>query len=400
MQHHAELFIGPHERCLAHIPDEYRTGPDVELIVADKLTIELARTLSVRAQSRPVEQETRHFIISCSEFLREAQNALLKLLEDPPQTARFSLIAPRASLLLPTLRSRLSLRVVAGEEAQTETVGEFLSAPYRVRLEQIAALQKAKDARGMRQLIADIERVVATTPEARGAPKDPVFAAQCAGVRVGSPKVLLEHLALSAPQLAVAEGAKPATMRTLLHMAYTFTAFDERAGEIHEWLSKEFATIRTGRAAPTLLDGVQVESYGARVPLNQAASVGVEDPRTLRVSPYDPSAVKTIEKAVTDADLGVSVSADETGVRVIFPELTGERRAQLLKIAKGKLEEARVSLRSARDEVVRDMEREERDGELTKDEKFRAKEALQKRVDDANEKLGGLLEKKEAEIGR
>ncbi len=120
-----------------------------------------------------------------------------------------------------------------------------------------------------------------------------------------------------------------------IHMTYAFTTFETRAGAITDWLAKELATIRTGRAAPALLDGVQVESYGARVPLPQAASVGVEGSRTLRVSPYDAGAVKAIEKAITDANLGVSVAADDRGVRVIFPELTGERRAQLLKIAKG-----------------------------------------------------------------
>ena len=185
-----------------------------------------------------------------------------------------------------------------------------------------------------------------------------------------------------------------------LSMTYTFTTFEKRAGEIADWLAKELATIRTGRAAPALLDGIQVESYGARVPLPQAASVSVEDPRTLRISPYDAGAVKVIEKAIAEANLGVSVAADERGVRVMFPELTGERRAQLLKIAKGKLEEARVSLRGVRDEVVRDLEQKEKDGELTKDEKFRAKETLQKKVDEANEKLNGMLERKEKEISQ
>lgn len=183
-------------------------------------------------------------------------------------------------------------------------------------------------------------------------------------------------------------------------MTYAFTTFETRAGEIADWLTKELATIRTGRAAPALLDGVQVESYGARMPLPQTASVGMEDPRTLRISPYDAGAVKAIEKAITEANLGVSVSADDRGVRVIFPELTGERRTQLLKIAKGKLEEARVSLRGLRDEVVRDIEQQEKDSELSKDEKFRIKETLQKKVDEVSEKLGGMLERKETEISQ
>ncbi len=181
-------------------------------------------------------------------------------------------------------------------------------------------------------------------------------------------------------------------------MTYTFGAFDARAGEAGEWLAKEFSGIRTGRAAPALLDGVQVEQYGARVPLPQAASVGVEDARTLRISPYEAGAAKAIEKAITETDLGVSVVADEKGVRVIFPELTSERRAQLLRLAKARLEDARVSLRKARDEIVKDIEQKEKAGELTKDEKFRAKDDLQKRVDRANERLEALFVKKEKEI--
>lgn len=181
-------------------------------------------------------------------------------------------------------------------------------------------------------------------------------------------------------------------------MAYSLQGFDARTDEVVEWLSKEYATVRTGRATPTLLDGIQVESYGARVPLSQAGSIGVEDARTLRVSPWDAGAVKVIEKAITDANLGVSVVSDERGVRVMFPELTSDRRAQLLKIAKAKLEEARVSLRRVRDEVVKDIEQKEKAAELTKDDRFRAKEELQKHVDKANERLNAMLEKKEVEI--
>lgn len=187
---------------------------------------------------------------------------------------------------------------------------------------------------------------------------------------------------------------------TMHHMTYSFSVFDARAAEVVEWLAKEYTSVRTGRATPTLLDGVQVESYGTRVPLMQVGSVGVEDPRTLRVTPWDASQVKAIEKAITDADLGVSVASDDRGIRVTFPELTSERRVQLLKIAKAKLEDARVSLRQARDEVVRDLEQKEKASELTEDEKFRAKDDLQKRIDKANEQLNAMLAKKETEISQ
>jgi ribosome recycling factor len=123
-------------------------------------------------------------------------------------------------------------------------------------------------------------------------------------------------------------------------MVYDFKRFETRTAEIDTWLGREFSGIRTGRATPVLLDFVQVEAYGAKVPINQVGSVNVEDARTLRVSVWDASLVRAVEKGIIDADLGMSVVSDSSGLRVIFPELTGERRIQLLKIAKAKLEEA------------------------------------------------------------
>lgn len=176
------------------------------------------------------------------------------------------------------------------------------------------------------------------------------------------------------------------------------TDFSQRATETIEWLRQEFTGIRTGQAAPALLDSVKVDSYGALLPLNQTASVGVEDARTLRVSPWDASAIKTIESAINDADLGVSVVTDSSGLRVIFPELTADRRQQLQKLAKQKHEEARVSIRSARDEAMKAVDAAEKAGDISEDEKFGQKEALQKAVDQANDTLDTILKDKEAEI--
>jgi len=181
-------------------------------------------------------------------------------------------------------------------------------------------------------------------------------------------------------------------------MTYDFSSFTSKLDEALKWFQNELGGVRTGRATPALLDGVMVESYGARVPINQVGSVNVEDARTLRIAPWDSGSIKSIEKAVTDADFGVSVASDDRGVRVTFPELTTDRRVQLLKLAKGRLEEARVSLRQARDEVVKDMDQKEKDGSLTKDAKFRMKEELQKRVNQMNERLNGMFAKKETEI--
>ncbi len=179
---------------------------------------------------------------------------------------------------------------------------------------------------------------------------------------------------------------------------YDFSQLKNKIEETKDWLKQEFQGIRTGRAAPALLDNIQVESYGTMMPLNQVANVGVEDARTLRALPYDAGQVKDIEKAVTEANLGVGVSADSAGVRVTFPELTAERRDTLIKLAKDKCEEARVSLRGARDDVWSDIQKKEQDGEMSEDEKFTNKEEMEKIMKDANRELDALLEKKEKEI--
>lgn len=182
-------------------------------------------------------------------------------------------------------------------------------------------------------------------------------------------------------------------------MAYDFKPFDARIKEITERLGKELAGIRTGRVSVAILDTVQVESYGAMVPVNQVANISIEAPTILRIAPYDMSQVKSVEKAIVDANLGVSTGVDDKGVRVFFPEPTGERRAQLVKLAKEKVEEIRAELRRAREEVWSDIQAMEKDGNLTEDDKFRSKDDMQKRVDAANASFEDALERKEKEIG-
>jgi ribosome recycling factor len=178
----------------------------------------------------------------------------------------------------------------------------------------------------------------------------------------------------------------------------TSEQFAARLSESTDWLAREFAAIRTGQAAPALLDNVKVDSYGSLVPLNQVSSVGIEDARTLRITPWDVSQIAAIESTLREADLGVSVSTDSAGLRVIFPELTSERREQLTKLAKQKLEDARVSVRAARDEIMKALEQQEKDGDLSEDEKFGQKEAIQKQVDSTNQSLDELYKAKETEL--
>ncbi|MEK7462160.1 MAG: ribosome recycling factor [Patescibacteria group bacterium] len=172
----------------------------------------------------------------------------------------------------------------------------------------------------------------------------------------------------------------------------------EKLKEVNDWLQKEYAGIRTGQASPMLLDNVKVESYGSFVNLNQVGSVNIEDARTLRISVWDKSAVSAIEKAIREADLGISTASDSDGVRVIFPELTADRRTQLLKLAKAKLEDARISVRSVRDEVMKSLDKQQKDGDISEDERFTLKEKVQIQIDTTNRTLEALFDKKEAEL--
>jgi len=181
-------------------------------------------------------------------------------------------------------------------------------------------------------------------------------------------------------------------------MAYSFEQFKKEAKEVEGWFSKELSAVHTGRATPALLDGVTIESFGARTSISHIAGINTEDARTIRVAPWDKSHIKDIERAINDANLGVSVSSDDAGVRVFFPELTAERRELLAKVIKQKLEDARVSLRKNREEVWEDIQEKEKAGELSEDEKFRLKDELQTLVDTANGSLEGMADKKEVEI--
>ncbi len=181
-------------------------------------------------------------------------------------------------------------------------------------------------------------------------------------------------------------------------MAYNFSSLKQKAKETETWFQKELGSVRTGRASPLILDTVMIESYGAKMPVNQLANVSIEGPRSLRISPWDKSVLKDIEKGIVAANLGVGVAVDDEGIRINFPELTGERRTQLIKLAKEKLEEARIALRGEREEVWEDIQEQEKEGKISEDEKFRAKDEMQKIIDEGNRKFEELFNKKELEI--
>jgi ribosome recycling factor len=181
-------------------------------------------------------------------------------------------------------------------------------------------------------------------------------------------------------------------------MSYDFKPLDGKLAKAKEWLANELRGLRTGRATPAILDSVKVSAYGSMMPLNQVATVRVDDARSLFVQAFDPSVIKDIERGITNASLGLGISTDSSGVRVTFPDLTTERRQELIKVAKGKLEEARTTVRVARDEVWKDIQEQEKAKAMSEDEKFRCKEEMQKKVDKANEELEQVFEKKEKEM--
>lgn len=175
---------------------------------------------------------------------------------------------------------------------------------------------------------------------------------------------------------------------------YTLDAFKSEAQQAEAWLTKEYAQIHTGRAAPALLDGVQVEAYGSYQPLKNTASTTIEDPKTLRVVPWDKGMIKDIERALHASNLGFSIAVDDSGIRVIIPALTTETRTQLAKIAKDKLEDARITVRKARESMLAGLKQ----MDLSEDTFHKAKEELQKLVDTTNVNLEAIYKRKEADI--
>lgn len=179
---------------------------------------------------------------------------------------------------------------------------------------------------------------------------------------------------------------------------YDFRALKTKVAETEEWLKKELMAIQTGRATPAILDGILVDSYGAKVHIHQVGNITAEDARTLRIVPWDKDSVRAIEVAIRDADMGLGVSVDAEGVRVSFPELTTETREKFVRLVKEKLEDAKVALRNERDAVWGDIQKKEKAGTIGEDDKFRFKDEMERIVKDANETLGGLVERKEREI--
>ena len=181
-------------------------------------------------------------------------------------------------------------------------------------------------------------------------------------------------------------------------MAYDFNPFKKQLAASEEWLKKEYQQIRTGQASPAILDAVKVEIFGAPMSIKELASIMIEGARTLRIAPWDAKQSKDIEKAITVANLGLSVVVDDQGLRVMFPELTEDRRKEIVKMAKERMEEGKKQIRSHRDVVVKDFQAKEKAGAMGKDDAFRGQKDAQKLVDEANKRLEEMYAKKEKEL--
>jgi ribosome recycling factor len=165
-----------------------------------------------------------------------------------------------------------------------------------------------------------------------------------------------------------------------------------------ESATHEFSSVRTGRASPSLLDRVLVDYYGAQTPLNQLATISAPEARLLSVQPYDKSSIKAIEKAINESDVGLTPSNDGNVVRLVVPELTEERRRDLVKVVRNLAEEGRVSIRNIRRDTMQHLRELKSEGEASSDDEHRAEVELQKLTDARIFDLDGVLKAKEEEI--
>lgn len=163
-------------------------------------------------------------------------------------------------------------------------------------------------------------------------------------------------------------------------------------------LAEELAVLHTSRATPALVEDVPVEAYGQRMPIKSIASLSTPDARTIVVQPWDAHMLKDIQKAIEAAHLGLSSSVDEKSVRLVMPQMSEERRREILKVLGKKVEEARIAVRRIRDSAHKTIDDMEKKKEISEDQKFRSKDALQKIVDENNKKIQDLETQKSRDI--
>lgn len=165
-----------------------------------------------------------------------------------------------------------------------------------------------------------------------------------------------------------------------------------------EYLKNELVSLQVGRATPGLVENLEVECYNQKLPIKQLAAINIPEPRLIVIRPWDKEIIRNIELAIKDSKLGLNPIAEEEFIRVNIPSLNEERRRELVKIVQEKTEECRISVRRRRGDIWDEIKNMEQRKEITEDDKFRAKEELQKTVDEYNKKIEEISEKKEKEI--
>ncbi|MBI2121926.1 MAG: ribosome recycling factor [Candidatus Sungbacteria bacterium] len=174
--------------------------------------------------------------------------------------------------------------------------------------------------------------------------------------------------------------------------------FKVKLEKIIEHLKTEIASLRTGRASPALVEDLEVDYYGAKTPLKAVAAISSPDARQILIQPWDKNAVQPIERAIQSSSLGLNPITDKDSIRLSIPSLTEERRRELTKILGKHLEEARIAVRRDREEMLREIDKQEKDKKISEDEKFRQKHEAQKIIDEINKKIEDMGKAKEKEI--
>ena len=177
-----------------------------------------------------------------------------------------------------------------------------------------------------------------------------------------------------------------------------YKVYEEKMKKSIDSVAADFASVRAGRANAAVLDRISVEYYGTPTPIQQIAAISSPDPRQLLIQPWDASAVKLIEKAILNSDLGINPQNDGKGIRLTFPQLTEERRKELVKQIHKYAESGKVAIRNIRRDAMESFKKKQKAGELTEDDLKLAEKDLQKLTDDMFKDLDALLDKKEAEL--
>lgn len=165
-----------------------------------------------------------------------------------------------------------------------------------------------------------------------------------------------------------------------------------------DFLKGEVSQIRSGRATPALVEDVKVDAYGSKMRIKELANISIPDPKTILIQVWDKGIINSVEKAIQESHLGLNPVVDGQNIRLVVPPLIEERKKELLRLLHDKVEQARIKIRKIREEIWREVQDMEENGEIREDDKFKAKEDLQEMVDEFNEKIEEIKERKESEL--